>query len=528
MISANMSVIILASVIALYTAYILNLNLPGALLNLPSLIFLSLEMFHILDVVNGKKDHQLLPRHQKGPISEIQNTPPSYTPKVSIHVPVCKEPVEVVRKTLYSLSQLDYPDYEVCVLVNNTTEPELVEPIRKICKDLGERFHFFHLPHVEGYKAGTLNYALKITDRNAEVIAVVDSDYVVDKNFLKETVGYFQDPEVAIVQMPQDYRDFPKNSWFEGMYYAYRYFFSIVMNSCNKHNAASFMGTMGLVRKRYLEEVGGWCEDVITEDSELGMRIHERKYRTIYIDRSYGKGLMPLSFYSYKKQRFRWAFGNMQTIKKNMDILLKGNLTGLQKICYLGSNTIWFNNLLIPFFLVACGIIFNLPNSLAKATAGPYVAFLLSRALGLVVVLPRVLGISILKGIHAFLSFLSITFPMSVAWLLCLIKPRMGFWRTPKMLEKKNILRYIREAEAEFIMIALSLLLGVIALIKGSHLWSVVAFLNLLIYLPSLWALKGFSVLHKSFAKGNKKTNLFNGEKDEDWHNITPVEALTS
>lgn len=535
----NRTRVIFVTVIVLYTAYILSLDLSGILLNLFSLVFLSLEMFYIMDVMKNIKNNKSTYNKGLAPLCTSKSVVSQenqrffgltdYLPKVSIHVPICKEPVEVVRTTLEALSQLDYPDYEVCVLVNNTTEREFIDPISEICKNLGERFRFFHLPYIRGYKAGTLNYALKVTDRDVEIIAVVDSDYVVDKNFLKETVGYFKDPTVAIVQIPQDYRDFPKTPWFEGMYYAYRYFFSIVMNSCNRHNAASFMGTMGLVRKKCLEEIGGWCENVITEDSELGMRIHERGYRTIYIDRSYGKGLMPLSFSSYKKQRFRWAFGNMQTIRKNIRILLKGNLTGLQKICYMGANTIWFNNLFIPFLVVACGIIFNLSDKLGMAVAGPYMAFLLSRSLGLIVVLPKLLGISIYKGIYAFLSFLSITFPMSIAWLLCLVRPQKGFWRTPKSVKKNTVFGHLKEARAEIFMIIASLLFSIIAFIKGKILFAAVAIVNFLIYLPSLWALKGFVELQESFKeKTYSDRDGFSNRHHEDWYNITPVEGATA
>jgi len=283
------------------------------------------------------------------------------------------------------------------------------------------------------------------------------------------------------------------------------------------------MGTMGLVRKRYLEGIGGWCEDVITEDSELGMRIHERGYKTIYIDCSYGRGLMPLSFSSYKKQRFRWAFGNMQTIKKNIRILLRGNLTGLQKICYMGANTIWFNNLLIPFLVAACGIIFNLSDKIAMAVAGPYMAFLLSRCAGFIFALPKMLGISVYKGIHAFLSFLSITFPMSTAWLLCIIIPRWEFWRTPKFIKEDSILAHLKEAMTELFIVITSLLFSIMALVKGKWLLGAIAIVNFLIYLPFIWALKGFLELNEYFHKGD-----FNRGRNEDWYNITPLEATTS
>lgn len=494
-------------IIFIYGGYILNLDVVGATLNLISLSLLMFEAFFIFDVNQGKQDCKAF------------NNSISYTPKVSIHVPVCREPVEVVRETLLALNQLDYPDYEVCVIVNNTTEDELVTPILEECKKLGNKFRFFHLPKIDGYKAGALNYALTVTDKNAELIAVVDSDYVVEKDFLKTFVKYFEDPKVAIVQLPQDYRNFPSKPWFEGMYYAYRYFFSIVMNSCNKHNAASFMGTMGIVRKRYLQEAGCWCGSVITEDSELGMRIHAKRYKSIYIDDSCGKGFMPLNFYSYKKQRFRWAFGNMQTIKKNITIIFGKNLTWIQKICYLGANTIWFNNLLLPFLWTILCVIFNMPDKFLKGIIGPYMAFLLIKFTGFVIVLPKVTGIPCFKGLRALMSFLSITFPMSVAWLLCLIKSKAEFWRTPKSIKyDAKIFNYIKEARSELLMLLVSFVVFITGLIQAKTYIALIGIMNFFIYFPSLWALKGFSELHK-----------INGrEKYENRNNFSTLETCTT
>lgn len=501
--------IILLVTTALYASYIiLTLDPLGFLLNLSSLFLFSLEIFHVLDAKKAS--------HPSASLAQ-------YIPMVSIHVPIYKEPIDVVRKTLKALAELDYPNYEVCVIVNNTNESESIKAISDICDNLGERFRFFHLPYVQGFKAGALNYALTVTHKDAEVIAIVDSDYVVERDFLKKTVGYFKDPDVAIVQTPQDYRDFPKKGFFEGMYYAYRYFFSIVMNSCNRHNAASFMGTMGLVRKKCLEEVGGWREDVITEDSELGIRIHERGYRSIYLDHSYGKGLMPMSFSSYKKQRFRWAFGNMQTLRENIGILLRGNLTLSQRICYIGSNTIWFNNLLLPFLVTLYGIIFEISDKLSIGLFGPYIAFLMSRTTGIVITLPRMEGITISKGVYAFLSFLSITFPMSTAWLLCLVKPRIPFYRTPKILKRNSLWKHLKEVGIEIIMLLGSLILGIIAFIKAKLLLGFIVIINFLIYLPSIWALNNFVRLEKLSEKGHTKE--FN---NEDRYNLSALEASTT
>jgi len=124
----------------------------------------------------------------------------------------------------------------------------------------------------------------------------------------------------------------------------------------------------------------------------------------------------------------------------------------------MGANTIWFNNLLIPSLVVACGIIFDLPDKFAMDIVGPYMAFLVSRSLGFIFVLPQLLGISIYKGIYAFLSFLSVTFTMSTAWLLCLVRQRKGFWKTPKSIKKTHIFGHLKEAITELVMVIASLL----------------------------------------------------------------------
>ncbi|MEN2994072.1 MAG: glycosyltransferase family 2 protein [Thermodesulfovibrio sp.] len=502
-----------SGILFIYIGYIFTLDIFSAILNTVSLLFLALETFFLFDMnqnkINSKKEGY----------KDLDKSDP-YTPKVSIHIPVCKEPPEVVRETLRALSQLDYPNYEVCVIVNNTTENELVTPVYEECKRLGNKFRFFHLPKIEGYKAGALNFALSITDKDAELIAVVDSDYVVSKDFLKKAVQYFKDPQVAIVQLPQDYRDFPSTPWFEGMYYAYRYFFSIVMNSCNRYNAASFMGTMGVVRRKYLEEVGGWCKEVITEDSELGMRIHAKGYKSIYIDESYGKGFMPFDFYSYKKQRFRWAFGNMQTLKKNIALLFSKHLTWQQKLCYLGSNTIWFNNLLLPFLWSILCLTFNLPDKFIKGIVSCYISFLTTKFVAFVIIFPKVFGISKLKGFWALLSFLSITFPMSTAWLLCLIKSKATFWKTPKAIKVNNIkiLNYLKQAKTELLILLVSfgiIIVGVVQL----NIWIVlIGMINFFIYSPCIWALVEFSKFHK------RKKEI----KDEDRNYFSSLEACTS
>jgi exo-beta-1,3-glucanase (GH17 family)/cellulose synthase/poly-beta-1,6-N-acetylglucosamine synthase-like glycosyltransferase len=238
----------------------------------------------------------------------------SLAPKVSIHVPAYNEPPAMLIETLDALARLDYPDFEVLVIDNNTRDENVWRPVQAHCASLGERFRFFHVAPLAGFKAGALNYALECTASDAVIVAVIDSDYVVDARWLRDLTPAFQDRRIAIVQAPQDYRDADVSA-FKAMCYAeYRGFFHIGMITRNERNAIIQHGTMTMVRRAQLERCR-WAEWCITEDAELGLRIFEAGFDATYVPVSYGRGLMPDTFIDFKKQRFRWAYGAMQILK---------------------------------------------------------------------------------------------------------------------------------------------------------------------------------------------------------------------
>src|SRR5215469_3187027 len=196
-------------------------------------------------------------------------------PLVSVHVPAYNEPAEMVIETLDALARLDYPRFEVLVIDNNTPDEATWKPVEAHCARLGPRFRFFHVSPLAGFKAGALNYALQRIAPEAQVVAVIDSDYVVERRWLRDLVPLFDSPRMAVVQAPQDYRDAGGNA-FKAMCHAeYRGFFYIGMITRNERNAIIQHGTMSLIRRRALEKVGGWAEWCITEDAELGLRVFE-------------------------------------------------------------------------------------------------------------------------------------------------------------------------------------------------------------------------------------------------------------
>ncbi len=186
---------------------------------------------------------------------------PTRTPKVSIHIPAYKEPPEMLKQTLDSVARLNWPNFECLVIINNTPDPAFWEPIEEHCRTLGERFKFINLPKVAGFKAGALREAMLQTAPDAEIIGVIDADYVVDPNWLMDLVPTFEDPTVGIVQAPQDHRDANRSLLHEAMNTEYAGFFDIGMVQRNEHDAIVVHGTMCLMRRAAMVEAGDWSSD---------------------------------------------------------------------------------------------------------------------------------------------------------------------------------------------------------------------------------------------------------------------------
>jgi exo-beta-1,3-glucanase (GH17 family)/cellulose synthase/poly-beta-1,6-N-acetylglucosamine synthase-like glycosyltransferase len=288
----------------------------GLTLLVPLVLIALARIDEIGAVVFGRGPRRLLPAS----ISARAD----YAPKVSIHIPAYREPPEMLKQTLDAVARLAYPNFECVVVINNTPDPALWRPVEEHCRELGERFKFVNAERLEGYKAGALRLALAHTAADAEIIGVIDADYAVDADWLKELVPEFSDPKVGLIQAPQDHRDGERSPMHAAMNGEYAGFFDIGMVQRNEANAIIVHGTMCLVRRSALDAAGGWSSDTICEDTDLGLTILEQGWVAHYTNRRYGHGLLPDTFESYKKQRDRWASGGFQILRKHWRRFLPG------------------------------------------------------------------------------------------------------------------------------------------------------------------------------------------------------------
>ncbi|MBI1423908.1 MAG: glycosyltransferase [Gammaproteobacteria bacterium] len=387
--------------------------------------------------------------------------PEEQLPRVSIHVPAYNEPPEMLAQTLRALAQLDYPNYEVIVIDNNTKDPAVWQPIEALCKTLGERFRFFHVDPLAGFKAGALNFAMRHTDPAAEIVAVIDSDYIVEPGWLRDLAPQFSNAAVAIVQAPQDYRDYGESVFKAMCFSEYRGFFFIGMVTRNERNAIIQHGTMTMVRKSVLEDINGWSEWCITEDAELGLRIFEQGHEAVYISKSYGRGLMPDTFNDYKKQRYRWAYGAVQILKRHWRSLLARNNTELtygQRYHFLAGWLPWIADGVNLGFTIAA-ICWSVAMMVAPKFFDPPLVIFAILPLSLfcfkiakIIYLYRTTVHASLKHtISAAWAGLALSHTIAVAIIEGLLTNSKPFFRTPKLKHPSRLLAALVDARWEWL-----------------------------------------------------------------------------
>lgn len=398
-------------------------------------------------------------------------------PKVSLHVPIHNEPPQMVIETVDSLAKLDYPNLEILVIDNNTRDPSVWRPVEAHCATLGARVKFVHVDALQGFKAGALNLGLRLADPEAEIVGVIDSDYIVRPDWLKATVPYFADGKIGVVQCPQDHRDGGQNLFKEAINWEYAGFFNLGMVLRNEANAIIQHGTMTLVRRALIDKLGGWAEWCITEDAELGLRIIHEGYEAVYIKESFGQGLSPDSFAGYRSQRFRWAYGAMQIMKRHTRWFFPGDgqLTLGQKFHFLAGWLPWIGDGLQLLFTIAALVWtvllafwpkwFEFPLGVFVVPALVMVGFKLVETLWLY---KAKVGCGLRQRIGAAIAGMALTHAVSKAVLSGLFTAKRPFMRTPKCEDQSAIVRGIVVAWEEFVLL-LALWLGALVILLGDR-----------------------------------------------------------
>lgn len=296
------------------------------------------------------------------------HSPPPGT-RADIFVTTWNEPVEMLRNTLLAARAVRHAG----------TIWLLDDGARNEMKLLAEELGVAYLSRTDRShaKAGNLNNAL--AHSTSDYIAIFDCDHAPSPEFLEKTLGYFNDPRIAFVQTPQDFYNTDSfqhrgNADRKVVWHEQTLFYRVIQPGKDRWNAAFFCGSCAIVRRRALEDVGGFSTGTITEDLHTSLKIHKRGWRSAFHSDALAFGLSPSNIDQYKTQRLRWGRGAMQVWLKEGFLFSKG-LSLAQRLSYLASTSTYFEGWQkgIVYFLP---IVVILTGWLPIAWPGPWLLIL--------------------------------------------------------------------------------------------------------------------------------------------------------
>lgn len=293
------------------------------------------EVFHLWQVLGYT--HSVWPRKRRRLFD------PSFTPRVGVFITVTGEPGDVVSQTVEAALKMDYPDFHVYILNDGyVAKKDNWQEAEQIADTYGITCITRKKPG--GAKAGNINHAMSKTDE--PFIVIFDADHIPKPHLLKRMMGYMKDNTVAFVQSPQYYKNHDQNLVTGGAWEQQALFFGAICKGKDSANTAFMCGTNMLLRKSALLESGGMSEESIAEDFLTSLLIHQKGWKSIYVDEVLAEGLAPEDFLSYYKQQFRWARGSLEVVFRYNPLFRRG-LTMAQRIQYLSSASFYLSGVIV-------------------------------------------------------------------------------------------------------------------------------------------------------------------------------------
>lgn len=288
------------------------------------LFFYSLAHFNLLlNYLKSKKSDKQSQQFDLANTSEI--------PFVTIQLPIYNEKY-VIERLLTTIAQIDYPRnlLEVQVLDDSTDDSvSETKALIKAIKESGIDIQHVRRSNRTGYKAGALKEGL--VTAKGEFIAIFDADFVPQKNWLYQTIPYFKNPKIGVVQtrwghLNRDYSILTKIQAF-----ALDAHFTLEQVGRNsKLHFINFNGTAGIWRKTCILDAGNWESDTLTEDLDLSYRAQLKNWEFKYLEHVVTPAELPAIISAARSQQFRWNKGGAENFSKNATRVLQSKAIGFK------------------------------------------------------------------------------------------------------------------------------------------------------------------------------------------------------
>lgn len=254
-------------------------------------------------------------------------------PKVTVQIPIYNERY-LSQRIIGAVVDLDYPPekLEIQVLDDSTDWTtslliKLVEQYRRKGIDI----KYLHRVDRLGYKAGNLAFGTHVA--KGEFLAIFDADFIPPRNWLKQTVPFFQDKEVGFVQTRWDHLNFKHNiiTRMAGLTLDAHFIVEQIARSTSGL-IMGFNGSAGIWRKETIESVGGWQWDTMTEDVDMTFRAQIAGWKGVYNVRERVPAELPQRMDDFKLQQYRWCRGTAQVSFKLMGKVINSRMSFKKKV----------------------------------------------------------------------------------------------------------------------------------------------------------------------------------------------------
>lgn len=272
-----------------------------------------IHRYHLLYLYMKHRGHGLKPKHRFDQV-----------PLVTVQLPMFNEDV-VAERVIAAACELDYPHDRLEIQVLDDSTDHSAEIARKACEKWAEKGYpvvYIHRDNRSGYKAGALEFGLK--SARGEYVAIFDADFVPPRDMLRNTVDFFTDPKVGMVQVRWDHLNREASLLTRSQAIFLDGHFVIEHTARNRSGRfMHFNGTAGVWRKDTIRDAGGWQHDTLTEDLDLSYRAQMKGWQFVYLPQYAAPAELPPEMCAFKQQAHRWTKGSVQTCLKLLPTLLR-------------------------------------------------------------------------------------------------------------------------------------------------------------------------------------------------------------
>ena len=280
-----------------------------------------------------RKRPQAIEQHAAVKASYFGQTDPRDWPAVTVQLPIYNERY-VVERLIQAVCRLDYPRnlLEIQVLDDSTDDTaEIARTLTARMKQAGFEIVHLHRQERRGFKAGALKEGL--LRAKGELLAIFDADFIPQADFLMESVPYFADPTLGMLQTRWGHVNGDYSMLTRAQSMGIDGHFAVEQGARAWNGLfMNFNGTAGIWRKTAIQDAGGWQADTLTEDLDLSYRAQLKGWKLQFASQVVCPAEVPVTINAFKSQQHRWAKGSIQTAKKNLGPIFKARLPLATKI----------------------------------------------------------------------------------------------------------------------------------------------------------------------------------------------------